>query len=57
MARDVKQPSITCPKCGRTSYHPEDIRRAYCGFCHLWHNTRDYQKRPVVQPKEKSDEK
>lgn len=26
-------PSITCPKCGRTSYHPEDIRQRFCGVC------------------------
>jgi hypothetical protein len=26
-------PSITCPKCGMTSYHPEDIRYGYCGAC------------------------
>lgn len=26
-------PSITCPDCGRTSYHPEDVRHRYCGYC------------------------
>lgn len=31
-------PSTTCPKCGRTSYHPEDIRNRYCGACHLFHD-------------------
>lgn len=30
------QPSITCPRCGRTSYHPEDIEHGYCGWCHWW---------------------
>lgn len=30
----VDQPSITCPVCGMTSYHPEDIRQGYCGRCH-----------------------
>ncbi len=29
-------PSITCPKCHRTSYHPKDIEEGYCGFCHDW---------------------
>lgn len=29
--------SITCPKCKRTSYNPNDIREKYCGFCHDWH--------------------
>lgn len=28
------QPSITCPRCGRTSYHPGDIENSYCGYCH-----------------------
>jgi hypothetical protein len=28
--------SITCPDCGRTSHHPEDIKQGYCGFCHWW---------------------
>jgi ribosomal protein L37E len=31
-----KQPSITCPRCGRTSYHPDDIREGYCSNCHDW---------------------
>lgn len=26
--------SITCPQCGRTSYHPMDIKEGYCGACH-----------------------
>ena len=30
--------SITCPKCGRTSYHPEDVRQRYCGACHRFHD-------------------
>jgi hypothetical protein len=25
-------PSITCPKCGKTSYNLKDIERGYCGF-------------------------
>jgi ribosomal protein L37E len=28
--------SITCPRCGRTSYHPGDIAAGYCGACHDW---------------------
>lgn len=35
----MKQPSITCPDCGRVSYHPQDIRHMYCGNCYQWHNT------------------
>lgn len=29
-------PSITCPACGRTSHHPEDLRQGYCGACSWW---------------------
>lgn len=33
------QPSITCPKCQKTSYHPKDISEKYCGNCHeFWGN-------------------
>jgi hypothetical protein len=28
------RPSITCPVCGRTSYHPNDVEQGYCGNCH-----------------------
>jgi hypothetical protein len=27
-------PRITCPKCRRTSYNPNDISTGYCGHCH-----------------------
>lgn len=30
------QPSITCPICGKTSFHPRDISDHYCGYCHWW---------------------
>ena len=33
----VSAPSITCPKCGKTSYHPRDIAENYCGNCHEFH--------------------
>jgi ribosomal protein L37E len=35
-------PSITCPRCGATSYHPEDIALGYCGRCH------DYTSDPTL---------
>lgn len=34
----MSEPSITCPNCGRTSYHPEDIKQKYCGACHAFHD-------------------
>ncbi len=30
------KPSITCPICGLTSYHPKDIEHGFCGNCHLF---------------------
>jgi len=30
------QPSITCPRCGMTSYSRDDVREGYCGNCHDW---------------------
>lgn len=33
----LKEPlSITCPNCGRASYHPEDVRQGFCGHCKQW---------------------
>lgn len=29
-------PSITCPKCGVTSYNPNDIQHGFCGNCNAW---------------------
>lgn len=28
--------SFTCPRCGRTSYNPNDIAHRYCGHCHVF---------------------
>lgn len=36
---ETETPSITCPRCGRTSYNPNDIREGYCGYCHDWTGT------------------
>ena len=33
---DWEELEFTCPRCGMTSYHPEDIREGYCGHCHNW---------------------
>lgn len=27
---------FTCPRCGRTSHHPRDLKEAYCGGCHAF---------------------
>lgn len=26
----------TCPRCGRTSAHPQDAEHGYCGACHAF---------------------
>ena len=31
--------SFTCPLCGRTSQHPQDVSQGYCGNCHNWTGT------------------
>jgi hypothetical protein len=30
------RPSITCPACGKTSYHPKDVENGYCVNCHAF---------------------
>lgn len=35
----VATESFTCPRCGMTSYNPNDIREGYCGNCHDWTRT------------------
>jgi hypothetical protein len=30
------RPSVTCPDCGLTSCHPEDVASRYCGSCRWW---------------------
>lgn len=29
---------ITCPVCGMTSYHPQDVSHRYCPNCHRFHD-------------------
>lgn len=29
---------ITCLRCGRTSYNPNDVREHYCLNCHVFHD-------------------
>jgi hypothetical protein len=32
----MAEAGFTCPRCGRTSYHPRDRAEGYCGACHDW---------------------
>lgn len=34
--------TITCPECGRTSHHPEDVKHGYCGNCHTYRREGPY---------------
>jgi hypothetical protein len=34
--------SITCHRCGKTSYHIEDVRHRYCDFCHIFHDDNEF---------------
>jgi hypothetical protein len=36
----VIEVSVTCPRCGRTSHHPDDVAEGYCGACHDWTSPR-----------------
>lgn len=38
--------SITCPRCGMTSFNPNDVRNNYCGNCHIW--LADPTQQPIV---------
>jgi hypothetical protein len=31
------RPSVTCPKCARTSYNVQDVLHGYCGACDAYH--------------------
>jgi ribosomal protein L37E len=46
--------SITCPRCGMTSYHPRDVEEGYCGNCHWW--TSDPMLRNILKPLEETNE-
>lgn len=35
---DVTKPFV-CPRCKKTSWHPEDARQGYCGACHAFTGT------------------
>ena len=45
-----KRRSWTCPKCRRTTYHPEDIRRSYCPWCYDLDERRPGARRPTPRP-------
>jgi hypothetical protein len=42
----MSQPvGFTCPRCGMTSYNPNDRTQGYCGNCHAW--TREEAEAPM----------
>lgn len=36
LAQQIPPPSITCSRCGFTSFHPKDIEARYCVMCHVF---------------------
>jgi protein-arginine kinase activator protein McsA len=44
----MSEQSITCPKCGMTSHHPQDVLEKYCGNCHQFHSDMLDEVDPVV---------
>ncbi|MBO0743600.1 MAG: hypothetical protein J2P43_01180 [Candidatus Dormibacteraeota bacterium] len=46
---DAPPRSITCPICGRTSWHPTDVAEGYCGNCHGWTGHPDPELREIWQ--------
>lgn len=37
--------SITCPRCGLTSFNADDVKNRYCGACHAFHD--DMAMKPI----------
>lgn len=35
---DKAPPSIYCPRCGKRSWNPTDVRERYCGYCRAFHD-------------------
>jgi hypothetical protein len=33
---EVADPEFECPRCGRRTPHPDDIRNRYCPSCHVF---------------------
>jgi ribosomal protein L37E len=41
MSAEQQDKSITCPRCGWTSYNPNDVAMQYCGHCHRFFDELD----------------
>lgn len=50
----VEQESYTCPKCGMTSYHPDDVKNEYCANCHQTKGELEFEK--LLKPLHKMTE-
>ena len=38
------QTGIKCFYCGKTSFHPMDVKEKFCGFCHQFHPIKIFDK-------------
>lgn len=47
------QEGIECQCCGRTSWHPDDVKYRYCGFCHTDHSLEELKEQLKAQISEK----
>lgn len=48
--RTSRTPSITCPRCRKTSFSRTDIVAGYCGNCHMFHDEMTDNKPGEEQP-------
>jgi hypothetical protein len=39
--------AVTCPRCLRTTFNPNDEREGYCGYCYDWTGTPRAMPTPV----------
>jgi hypothetical protein len=47
---DEQSDSLTCPKCGKTSHNPNDVKYAYCPHCGVF--LRDFAAMFISLPRE-----
>jgi len=43
--------AIKCLTCGHTSWHPDDVRQRFCGYCKVFHE--DEARKAALQPDER----
>lgn len=41
--------AIKCLQCEKVSYHPEDVKNLYCGFCNIFHELEEKRRELAKQ--------